>query len=1070
MPHDLPACRFPVVLVALCFLGTGERAAAATLDYELTALSANRWEYAYIVTNDFAGFAIEEFTVFFDSERYGNLSISASPSSWDSIVVQPDLSLEEDGFFDSVSFFGGVAEGGVASGFRVAFDFLASGVPGSQPFEIVDPVTLEVLESDQTMPVPELTVAWLAMAAALLSLRLLRRVAAVSLAASMLAGSASALDVTGQAHVAALERVSSARISRTVFEFIYRIRVTNVGEELGGVIATLSSLSPATEVVDMHVEVGDIPAGGTVSSNDTFTIRHDRTVPFDPSALSWTIDARSMVPSALRINEVRFSPLPANAPFAELWNSGTRPLSLGTFQLRNERGDVFALPGSVTLAPGGFALVLFDGGSGVSGGTIHANDGAFLDAANGELVMLGPSGFAVDRVAWGPLASGSATQNGGGFSDDPPAGSSIARAPALSAPGVASWAVTSPERVTPGLSNPGPEVLVLLPYSGAIVPGPQVDVSWYPVPGAAQYRVQIAADSAYSNVVGDQIVSAPQASVPGLSQGTYFWRVQALAPQGPSVFSESNEITVEATIGASATSSVSRLGQRLASLRELRGSRRAHKSRQLSAVGAAAAGAVLLSPLSQHKDSPLLLLESRNEHGAHGWAADHQVFDPNDPADNMNCAAASIAMVNRLFGGRISQDRIGFEVFRNRQPGPEQDLSYGGSGFNVAQVGEGLAFALGAPAQQGSVTTATQDLFWQLLQREIDAGRPIVLGALRRSGQGHATVLVAYNDATGERRITHADPWSPGSSVGKLEQLRYSSFVAGQRAVYFWTLPSQRSPASDEPEMTRDSDSDGVVDFDETRRFGTDPFDRDTDGDFVGDFADIRASVFDRQFGYSLGGNVTRVDIDGDGAQMELDADSDGDRCSDGQEDFTLNGDFEPALAETHNFYGLDLRCRRWIGTSTYDWRLKIAPFTRIRATGRIEWVPTTEQSPFPEPVSNASFVSEGDLTVDLYSVLGCRFGVSPNRVALDDSGTIEIDYTTNPPQVTGSAGGGLFTMLTNCRGDTFPDFIGATLFTTPVSMNEFQDEITGTARISDAINDLTVEMNYHLGPRPQVR
>jgi len=1044
-------------LAVLFGLGSPSAASATLIEYELTNLSGNRWEYAYTVTNDSLGSALEELTIYFDATLFENLAVTGSPVGWDSLVVQPDLSLPDDGFFDSLSTLGGLAPAGSQSGFRVAFDFLGTGTPGAQPFEIVDPITFAVLDSGQTTAVPEPGSAWLlVVAAAALGLRRARRSAGAALLGGCVAASAAALDVTGQANIASLELVSSTRVSRTVFEYTYRIRVANVGDDLGRVIGTVSSSSPATEIVDMNCEVGDVPAGGTVLSSDTFTIRHDRTVPFDAGALVWELDAQTAVPSALRLNEVRFSPLAGDAPFAELWNSGSRSISLGTFRLTNEQGDVLALPGSVTLAPGGFALVLFDGQSGVSGVTIHALDATFLSSPSGALELVGPAGFPVDRVAWGELQAASVTQGGGGFSVDPPAGASIARAPTVTTAGSSGWTVAGAAQVTPGSANPTPGVQTLLPFSGTIIPGPQVELAWYPVPGASSYRAQLASDASFTTILSDQVVTSPQLSIPTVTAGTHYWRVQAIASGGAtSVFSNANEITVDPT--STPITSVA-----ASSARSPRLKRKA--SRQSALSPTATSAAVLVVPLSQRKDTRMLLLESQREHGAHGWSVAHSVFDPSDDADNMNCAAASIAMVNRFFGGRLSQDRISYEVFRNREPGPEQDLSYGGSGFSSQQVTSGLTFALGGPSQQGMVTSALQGQFWQLLQQEIDAGRPIVLGAARANGQGHATVLVGYRDAGGgDLRISHIDPWVPGSSSGTILQLRLSSFIAQNNRVFFWTVPAVRQPVSDEPEIAQDSDNDGVVDFDETRRFGTDPFDPDTDGDFVNDFADIRASVFDLAFGYSLGGNTSRVDIDGDNAQMELDADSDGDNCTDGQEDFTLNGDYEPLLDETHNFDSQDKRCRSWIGTTRFVQQYKHPPFARIQALGRLEWTPNL--LPFPIPVSNVSFDVQGDMIIQSFVANGCRATLTPNSTQ-SVSGFLDIDYTMAPAVATGQAGSTIITTLTDCQGNSQPGTpIGAVLFEGPVTLNVAQDSIRWTATYSDQATEYTVEMNYNLAP-----
>jgi hypothetical protein len=90
--------------------------------------------------------------------------------------------------------------------------------------------------------------------------------------------------------------VSSQRVTRTVFDYTYRAQLSNPGPAGGlaalGVTAQVMSLSPATQIVDGTLSFGDVPAGGAAASVDTFTIRQDRAVAFNPAALAWTINAR----------------------------------------------------------------------------------------------------------------------------------------------------------------------------------------------------------------------------------------------------------------------------------------------------------------------------------------------------------------------------------------------------------------------------------------------------------------------------------------------------------------------------------------------------------------------------------------------------------------------------------------------------------------------------------------------------------------------------------------------------------------------------------------------------------
>jgi hypothetical protein len=77
-----------------------------------------------------------------------------------------------------------------------------------------------------------------------------------------------------------------------VFESWLEVRVENHGtEDVYNVTATISSAPANIAVVDGDVTFGDIPVGGSVWSPDTYTIRADVTVPYDPyEMLYWDIE------------------------------------------------------------------------------------------------------------------------------------------------------------------------------------------------------------------------------------------------------------------------------------------------------------------------------------------------------------------------------------------------------------------------------------------------------------------------------------------------------------------------------------------------------------------------------------------------------------------------------------------------------------------------------------------------------------------------------------------------------------------------------------------------------------
>ncbi len=135
------------------------QAAAAVITFDATNVGGNTWQYDYEVANDSLGADIEEFSIFFAPGVYENLSVSGTPVGWDSLVVEPDTEIPDDGWLDSLALGAGIAPNSLLAGFSVRFDWLGQGAPGSQDFAIIDPLSFETLESGSTRsagtPVPE---------------------------------------------------------------------------------------------------------------------------------------------------------------------------------------------------------------------------------------------------------------------------------------------------------------------------------------------------------------------------------------------------------------------------------------------------------------------------------------------------------------------------------------------------------------------------------------------------------------------------------------------------------------------------------------------------------------------------------------------------------------------------------------------------------------------------------------------------------------------------------------------------------------------------------------------------
>ena len=143
-----------VLVVVFSAIGEG-----ATVYFDSDDLGGNRWQYMYMVSNDGLTGAIEEFTIWFAFGSYEDLAIGvpgpAVSGQWDEIVFQPEPVLMDDGAYDAKALDGGIEFGASVGGFVVSFDWLGDGEPGSQLFDVVDPGTLETLESGQTVLIPE---------------------------------------------------------------------------------------------------------------------------------------------------------------------------------------------------------------------------------------------------------------------------------------------------------------------------------------------------------------------------------------------------------------------------------------------------------------------------------------------------------------------------------------------------------------------------------------------------------------------------------------------------------------------------------------------------------------------------------------------------------------------------------------------------------------------------------------------------------------------------------------------------------------------------------------------------
>lgn len=149
---------FMVVVLVCIFATSGFGTPMTEIWYEVSDIGSGQWEYIYTVENISLAGGIEEFTVWFDLGLYDNLVVTTpeTPPEWDQIVWDVEPVLEDPGGYDALATNLNIAMGTSLSGFSVSFDWLGTGEPGSQFYEIVVPNTspMVVIESGYTVPEP----------------------------------------------------------------------------------------------------------------------------------------------------------------------------------------------------------------------------------------------------------------------------------------------------------------------------------------------------------------------------------------------------------------------------------------------------------------------------------------------------------------------------------------------------------------------------------------------------------------------------------------------------------------------------------------------------------------------------------------------------------------------------------------------------------------------------------------------------------------------------------------------------------------------------------------------------
>ena len=189
--HRTLRIRFLRSIGVLAALVLAAPAGATVVRYDAALQDDGSWRYHYVVSVSAQGDGVGQFAVFFARELYANLRDWSAPTGWDALIQQPanGPGLVDDGLVDFCSQGplgtcdgARIAPGSALGGFSVAFDWLGSGLPDRQTFEVRDPDDFALVFAGTTVgaaAVPAPPAVWL-MTAGLFGVLAVRRRRAMS--------------------------------------------------------------------------------------------------------------------------------------------------------------------------------------------------------------------------------------------------------------------------------------------------------------------------------------------------------------------------------------------------------------------------------------------------------------------------------------------------------------------------------------------------------------------------------------------------------------------------------------------------------------------------------------------------------------------------------------------------------------------------------------------------------------------------------------------------------------------------------------------------------------------------
>lgn len=349
------------------------------------------------------------------------------------------------------------------------------------------------------------------------------------------------------------------------------------------------------------------------------------------------------------------------------------------------------------------------------------------------------------------------------------------------------------------------------------IPGePDILFSWTPVDGIDEYRFILRDQN--QNVVVDQITAMTSLKIP-LAQGNYSWTVL-----GRDEFS--NSIYYVTDNGDSVIQIYENIGIEDANINT-----DIYKQLQIQRLAA-------------RRDTRMLNLGYMGESYKYSWDRPNLEATSYEPHENSRCWAVAIEVMNHYYGGNLTQDEIVYRAkFKKNDPLLSPFYRDAGvmkidsaTGALVGSTSETLKWALRVKSlnyQEGAPSYAT-------VKNAIDHKKLVFIGV-----HEHNMVIYGYAGDASDYAFYYAFIDNDGN-VGN--SLFYD------KPILEYAIPDvvYGNVEMSDIRVHRDSDNDGITDFEEEERFHTNPLLVDSDNDGIEDKREIYNYT-----AWKMSGNVT---------------------------------------------------------------------------------------------------------------------------------------------------------------------------------------------------------------------